>query len=146
MLDREKSQEYFKGKIHCSQQVLGELAEDLGYEREEAYRIANAFAGGMSKGDSCGTFTAALMAIGMRYGNSTCGDEQTDARCIEKALQFREEFVRRHGSTICRELLDYDFTYPEQKQAARDSGKINEVCPGLVMDAIEIFHQLGEDE
>ena len=142
MLDKQKCQENFKAKIHCSQQVLGELAEELGYDREEAYRFANAFGGGMSKGDTCGAVTAALIAVGMRYGNSTPGDLEADALCVEKARLFQEEFIRHHGSTICRQLLGYDFTYPEQRLAARESGKLFELCPTLVMDAIEIFRQL----
>ena len=81
----------------------------------------------------------------MRYGNDTLGNLDADAVCVKKTKAFREEFVRRHGSLICRELLGYDFSDPEQRKAAFAEGKVFELCPMLVLDAIDIVRQLEEE-
>ena len=69
MLTKAQVTDLFKSKIHCSQIVLGEVAEELGYGREEAYKMANPFGGGCFRGDTCGAVAGAMIAIGMKYGN-----------------------------------------------------------------------------
>ena len=145
MLTEAQTLEKFRSRLHCSQVVLGELAEDLGYDKEEAYRIACPFGGGMSQGETCGCVTGALMAIGMAYGNDQPGNLEQDQRCQEKAKQFRDAFVERNGSAICREILGYDFRDPEQRQAARENGTVFATCPKLAKDAIEIASQLIQE-
>ena len=48
MLTKAQVTDLFKSKIHCSQIVLGEFAEELGYSREEAYKMANALVAAVS--------------------------------------------------------------------------------------------------
>ena len=145
MLTKQQIIDQFKGNIHCSQVVLGEFAEQLGYDREEAMKIASPFGGGMFIGDTCGAVAGALIAIGMKYGNGEHGDKAQDELCQTKVKQFQEAFAARNNTTICRDLLGYDFGDSEQKKAAFTSGKIAQVCPGFVQDAIEILGQVLED-
>lgn len=139
----------FKGKIHCSQVVLMEMAEALGYDAEEAARIAAPFGGGMLRGDTCGAVTGALMAIGMRFGNSEHGNAAQDSLCREKVRLFQDRFSERFGSTICRELLGYDFSQPRGAQEIAASGKLFTDCPGYVLGALailaEIFAEAEDD-
>ncbi len=146
MLTKERVIEDFKGKIHCSQIVLGEVAEELGYDREDALRIGSPFGGGMFCGETCGAVLGALIAIGMKYGNSERGNKKQDAICIKKVRAFQEKFKERHGSTACKELLGYDFSDPEQVKEAFASGKVFELCPVLVMDAVEILNDVLSDD
>lgn len=138
--------EKFRGKIHCSQVVLGELGEDLGYDKEELYRMSCPFGGGMSRGDTCGCVTGALMAIGIQFGNDTPGNIQQDQLCQEKAKQFQAEFLEKHGSLLCRELLGYDFRDPEQRKEAMEQGIVMNTCPDLALSAIEIARAILEEE
>ncbi|MDR0468752.1 MAG: C-GCAxxG-C-C family protein [Peptococcaceae bacterium] len=132
----------FKERMHCSQQVLMEWAEELGYDREEAARMAAPFGGGMFRGDTCGAVGGAMIAIGMKYGNSTPGDAKKDDAMQDKVKEFQEKFAARNGSTICRDLLGYDFAKPEERAAAFATGKVKEVCPKLVQDALEILDEI----
>ena len=134
----------FRGNMHCSQVVLMEVAEDLGYDREEAGRIATPFAGGMLRGDTCGAVTGALIAIGMRFGNGELGNKKQDRICQKKLTEFQERFTARFGSTICRDLLGYDFSQPGQTKAAFADGRVYAVCPGFVIGALEILQELLE--
>ena len=137
--------EQFKGRIHCSQIVACEYAEQLGYDRDEVCKIANPFGGGMFCGDTCGAVSGAMLAIGMKYGNSEHGNKEQDDLCIEKIKEFQKEFAARYNSTICRELLGYDFRDSGQKKAAFSDGRVKEVCPCLVRDVIDILGRLLDD-
>ena len=132
----------FKGRIHCSQIVLAEAAEEHGYDRGEAMRMASPFGGGMFRGDTCGAVLGALLAIGMKYGNCELGNTEQDKECIKKVKEFQEKFTERYGSTICRELIGFDFADPEQAREAVESGRVYKICPGLVLGAIKILGEL----
>ena len=44
----------FAGGLSCSQVVLGQWADELGYDEEESRRMASAFGAGMFRGETCG--------------------------------------------------------------------------------------------
>lgn len=129
-------------RMHCSQQVLMEWAEELGYDREEAARIAGPFGGGMYRGEVCGAVSGAMIAIGMKHGNGVPGDLQKDDAMQAMVKDFQEKFIVRNGSTVCRELLGYDFSIPEERAEALASGKMREICPKMILDALEILDEI----
>lgn len=135
--------EYFRQHINCSQIVLAEFSEELGYERDEALRMAAAFGGGAGLGDTCGAVAGAYIAIGMKYGNDTPGDAQKAAQCNEEVKGFQDAFCARNSSLICRELLGCDFSIEGKRAEARESGLIFEKCPKFVLDAIDILQERG---
>ncbi len=141
-MDKQQVQQGFMKHLSCAQQTLAAVIEELGYDREEAYRLGNGFGGGMMTGDTCGAVTGALMAIGLAYGNTEPGNKAQDDLCREKVAEFQRRFKERHGSTICRELIGYDFADPKQRQAAKESGKIMDYCADLVVDAVEILNDI----
>ena len=132
----------FAAGIHCAQCTLCPWAEELGYDEAELARMTAAFGGGMFHGDSCGAVTGALMAIGLASG----WDGPEDLPAVkEKVAQFQEAFAQRFGSTICRDLLQYDLALPGQHEKAAESGRLLEYCPDLVIGALEILNELLED-
>ena len=146
MLTKKQITDLFKSNIHCSQIVLGEFADELGYDREEAYRIANPFGGGSFLGDTCGCVQGASIAIGMRYGNDTPGDVEADMRCREKLARFQQEFKEKCNALNCRELIGYDFGKPGEAEEAFSSGVVFDRCPGYVQAAIEILQKMFEED
>ena len=144
-MDRNEIMENIRNGFNCSQIVLGAFAEQLGYSQEEAFRMACPFGGGMCRGDTCGAVTGALIALGLAYGNDQPGNTEQVQICQEKIVQFQEEFIRLYGSTICRELLNYDFRNPEEKIQAKESGTITRLCPNLIQTAIDITEGLLEE-
>lgn len=139
MLNENQVRDLFKGKMHWSQIVVGEFAEQLGYDRDEVTRIANSFGGGGFVGDLCGSLAGAYMVIGMKYGNDQHGNLEQDALCVAKLKELQAEWQKRREHRNCRDLLGYDFADPAQRQEAMTSGKVMELCPGLVLDAIDIL-------
>ena len=132
-------QEFMKGR-GCSQVVLGQYADQLGYDREETDRMAACFPGGMFSGAVCGAVTGALMAIGLAV------KDPEEAK--KAAIAFQKDFADAHGSCICRDLLGYDLSKPEEEQKAIDSGKMINDCPAFVLTALDLLDklpELGED-
>ena len=142
MLTKDQINKGFTECMHCSQQVLMEWTERLGYDRDAAARMAAPFGAGMFRGDTCGAVSAAMIAIGIKYGHCQPGDAAGNAAMIEKAAAFQKEFITRHGSTICRELVGYDFSKDGELEKAMESGKVFEICPGMVQSSLKILDKI----
>lgn len=142
-LTPEQVNEYFRQSFHCSQVVLMQFAEELGYEQDEAARMSAPFGGGFFRGDTCGAVAGAALAIGMKYGHDTPGDTAQNAEMIAKLRHFQDAFARRNGSTLCRELVGYDFSKDGEFEKALQSGAVAARCPGYVLDAIAILEEMG---
>lgn len=135
----------FQGSIHCSQIVLSQWAEELGYDREEACRMAAPFGGGCFRGDTCGAVAGAMIAIGLRYGHCEAGDVEGNAAMIAKTKEFQEKFIEKHGTLDCRELIGYDFSEEGEFEKAMESGILFEKCPDFVNDALAILDEMMEE-
>lgn len=133
----------FASGRNCAQCCLAHWADELGYDTEELDRIAACFGGGMFRGDTCGAVTGSLMALGMAFGGS--GDEESNRVCHEKVHEFQTRFAERFGSLECRCLLGLDVSVPEEREKAFASGVMNDICPGLVIGAMEITADLMEE-
>lgn len=143
MISKADIQKDFMKGLNCAQIVLMQQAGRLDMDQEELARMASAFGGGMSRGDTCGAVCGAMIAIGLLYGFDQPGDAEAKARLKAKVAAFQEEFTRRRGSTICRELISYDFAKgADEYKKAMDSGELMEICPELVLDAIKILEEL----
>ena len=141
-MTEEKARECFMGGIDCSQVVFGDAAERLGFDKETARKIAACFGGGMFCGERCGCVTGALMAIGLKYGHSVEGDEETKAEMMGILKEFTDAFTEENGSLICKDLIKYDVSIPEEMAAAFESGIMFDLCPKLAVSACEILEDL----
>ena len=69
MIEESMIREKFIKGYDCSQVVLSYFAERLGITEEMANKVSACFGGGMMHGDTCGAFTGAIMAVGLKYGH-----------------------------------------------------------------------------
>lgn len=129
----------FSCGLNCAQCVLAQCAPELGYDEEELQNMTAVFGGGMGRGDTCGAVSGALIAIGLALGGD---DEDGFAEAKQIAATFQSAFTEKHGSTICRELLGYDFSKPGEHDAAASSGILSDLCPELVCSAVELLKDL----
>ena len=135
MIDKTELKRQLISGMNCAQCVFGAFAERFDYAPEEFQRIAAGFGGGMFRGDTCGAVTGGIMALGAAFGDD-------DEVMHEMVKQFRDEFTARFGTTVCRELLGYDFSKPGEHDKAMESGVIEANCPGFVTAAAEIVEKL----
>ena len=139
----DRAEAVFREGFNCSQSVLSCCGERFGLDRQTAFRMGEAFGGGMGRmGLTCGAVTGAFMAIGLKHAKLTPDDQSSREKSIELVRRFRQAFEARHGSISCRELLGCDISTPEGYQQAVDRRLFREVCPKLVRDAAEIIEQL----
>ena len=142
-MEENKIREKFIKGYDCSQVVLAHFAEKLGITEELANRVSACFGGGMMHGDTCGAFTGAIMAIGLRSGH---WDEETLLQqkdgMMSKYAEFRTLFLEKFPTNNCRELLGYDVSVPEQLEEALTGGRMLDFCPKVVQGVIEILEEV----
>ena len=117
-----KAVELFGQGYMCSQAVFAAFSEDFGVTEKQALQIGACFGSGMNKGEVCGACTGALMALGMRYGQFDLSDVESRAAQKAKAVRFLEEFEKREGSYICRDILGCDLSTEVGRSYAINNG------------------------
>ena len=138
----ELAKKYFEQKYHCSQAVLAAFAEELGLTEEQALKLGGCFGGGMCKGEVCGACTGALMALGMKFGQSDTEDLDSRKKTNDITVEFLDLFKKENGSYMCRELLGCDLSTDEGKMYAMDKQLFVKFCPKMVESATMITEKL----
>ena len=141
-MTKEKALQYFGGGLDCSQVVFEHGAELQGFDTETALKISSAFGGGMWHGHTCVCVTGALMAIGLKYGQIKLGDEKTKNEMLKVKAEFEKKFTEAHGSVICKEILGYDLSVPEEMEKIMEEQLLATLCPKLACTACEILEEL----
>jgi C_GCAxxG_C_C family probable redox protein len=132
--------EIFSQGFNCSQAVFSVFAVQSGLDKNSALKLASPFGGGIARrGEVCGAVTGALLALGLARGAADPSGKEDIYRLSQ---EFMRQFELKHGSLLCRDLLDCDTSSPEGWQKAREAGKFTTVCPRLVRDAVEIVQSL----
>lgn len=133
----------YKDGFRCCQAVLLSFAGQFDLNPEIATRIATGFGGGVSRlGEMCGAVTGAVMAIGLKFGQTNKEDEKGREITYYYVEEFIDQFKTRNASINCKELIGLDLNTPEGLKRCRDE-KINEkVCKKFVEDAEEILTKI----
>lgn len=132
----------FKQGCNCAQAVFATYAEQLGFDRGKALKIACGFGGGMRMGETCGAVTGAFMVIGLKYASGDPQDKDAKQKAYELVQKFTREFRTRNGSVVCKELLGCDVSTPEGAKIATEKGLFRSFCPKMVQDAAEILEEM----
>ena len=133
----------FKDGFSCSQAVLSACSGRFGLDRETALRVAGAFGGGMARrGETCGAVTGAFMVIGLKHGKVKVDDNVSREKTYDLAKEFTVRFVERNKTIVCKELLGYDLSTLEGREAVKEKKLATTICPKFVQDAVEIVEEL----
>lgn len=132
--------------VDCSQAVFAEFAPQLGLDRQTAMKIAACFGGGMWRGETCGCVEGALMAIGLKYGQGDQADPEQKQAMLAKKAQFEQAFCAKRGSCLCREILGYDLSKPEEMAKVMEENLFEKVCCKAVVEACKILTEVLNDE
>lgn len=138
----EKSQEYFKNGFNCSQAVFTTFATELGLSEELALKVSTQFGGGARKGEMCGAVSGALMVLGLKYGHYHYDAPEEKTNAYKIAEDFMNRFIEKNGTVVCRELLGYDLTKPEDKQKIMELDLFHISCPKMIQCATEIVEEM----
>jgi C_GCAxxG_C_C family probable redox protein len=140
----EKAATRFLEGYNCAQSVLLTMFEHWNGENELIPKIATAFGGGIGRcGSVCGALTGGVMALGIKYGTNEPSLEKR-LKVYKLAQKFFKRFEKHHGSVLCRELIGYDLSVPEELEEARKARIFEEKCVNFVRKAVETLIELAE--
>lgn len=138
----DKAQEYFSNNFNCSQAVFTAFATEIGIDEELALKIATQFGGGARKGEMCGAVSGALMVLGLKYGHCHSDNAEEKARAYRISEDFMNRFILKNGTVVCRELLGYDISLPEDMKKIKELNLFKTTCPEMIKCATEIVDEM----
>ena len=141
----EKAVDYYNHNFNCSQGVFTTYAVEHGIDEKIALKLATDFGGGARKGEMCGAVSGALMVLGLLYGHSERDDLDTKAKAYAMSEEYMNRFSRKNGSVVCRDLLGYDLSKPEEKTVIMEKNLFRTLCPEMIRSAVEILDELLEE-
>jgi len=141
----EKSANYFANGFNCSQSVLAAFASDLGLSEEMALKVATQFGGGARKGELCGAVSGALMVLGLKYGHYHYNAPEEKENAYRIAEDFMNRFIEKKGTVVCRELLGYDVSKPEDMLKIKELDLFKSTCPEMIKCATEIVEEMLQE-
>lgn len=135
----EKALELYGSNFNCAQAVFGAFAGDLGLDEKTALKIGTNLGSGARSGEICGAVSGALMVLGLKYGQCDSDDTDSKLHSYEKAEEFLAKFKEVNGTIICRELLGYDLTKPEDMEIIAEKNLFRTFCPDMVESAVKVL-------
>ncbi len=131
----------FQNGYNCTQSILltlfGHILPDG--KSDLVPRIASGFGGGIGLcGSVCGALTGTILAVGIKYGSNEIGEENNVA-AYTMANTLYKMFEEQHGTVLCRNLVKYDLTKPEQVAKARQERVFETHCINYVKTAVENY-------
>lgn len=142
----ERAVDYYSRNFNCTQGVFTTYAIEHGIDEKLALKLATNFGGGARKGEMCGAVSGALMVLGLLYGHSESDDLDTKAKAYVMAEEYMNRFIKKNGSVVCRELLGYDLSKPEEKAVILEKNLFHTMCPNLICSAVEILDEFLEEQ
>jgi C_GCAxxG_C_C family probable redox protein len=136
-LSREAEDLFRSGKFYCSEAVFYVINKYLGYPvPEEAVRIASGFPIGIGKtGCLCGALSGGVMALGLKYGRSSPGDQAP--KILELSRKLTEQFKARFAHTCCREITKaVQFASQDRRE------KCIAITGAVVADVLRLFEEV----
>ncbi len=125
----EKALSLFSNNFNCSQAVFTAFAGDFGIDEKTALMLGTSFGGGARNGEICGAVSGALLVLGLKYGHYDAEDNEQKSRAYEIAVDYTKRFKEKNGSIVCRDLLGYDLTVPEDKVFIKEKICLKQFVP-----------------
>ncbi len=145
MTRTEKALELFANNFNCSQAVLTAFAPDFGLDEKLALMLGTQFGGGARNGEMCGAVSGALMVLGLKYGHFESENNEQKSRAYAVATEYTKRFKELNGSIVCRDLLGYDLTKPEDSACIKEKNLFRTVCPEMIRSAVEVLEGVIAD-
>ena len=135
---QENAYQYFNSGFHCAESIARAILEHYGeHYNPEWIKAASAFQGGIGKckQDVCGALTGGIVALGILKGRTNPETDHSEALFL--ANRFREEFIKKLGSTNCHTLLK-TVVDPNPEYSCQH---LTREATGILADVIEKGHQ-----
>jgi C_GCAxxG_C_C family probable redox protein len=102
----QRAVELFNSGASCSQSIVTAYADMFGINAETAMRLSCGFGGGVGRmREVCGVISGMAMLAGLKLGSTSPDDTEGKKRTYETIQKMADEYKKRFGSIICRDLL-----------------------------------------
>jgi len=130
----------FVSGFNCAQAVLFSFCDDLGLDKDKALKIACGFGAGMGrKEEVCGAVSGGIMVIGAKYGRGDNDERKATEVTYTKIRELMDKFSERHGTYLCRQLLNgCELTTEEGQKTYLANEYFHKVCKPCVKSVVEI--------
>lgn len=145
MTKSEKALELFSKNFNCSQAVLTAFAPDFELDETLALMLGTQFGGGARNAEMCGAVSGALMVLGLKYGHYQSDNNEQKSRAYAIAVEYTKRFKELNGSIVCRDLLGYDLTKPEEMVCIKEKKLFGDICPKMIKCAVEVLESILAD-
>lgn len=134
----------FVGGFNCAQAVLFSFCDDTGLDKDKALKIACGFGAGMGrKQEVCGAVSGGIMVIGTKYGRGENDGRKATEIAYAKIRELMDQFARKHGSYVCRQLLNgCDLSNEEGHKIYLENDYRNKICVPCVKSVTEILETI----
>ena len=139
---QEKAVELFEKGYNCAQSVFCAFCEDCGMDFETGLKLSSSFGGGMGKlREVCGAVSAMFMIAGLTHGYTSNDNQEAKTAHYKLIQDLAEKFKEKHGTIICRELLQKpsDGYVPEVRTQEYYKAR---PCARFVADATLIMEEM----
>ena len=93
----------------------------------------------------CGAVSGALLVLGLKYGHYEADNSEQKSRAYQIAVDYINRFKEANGSIVCRELLGYDLTKPDEMACIKEKGLFGDICPKMIKSSVEILENILND-
>ncbi len=112
---------------------------------ETALKIACGLGAGMGrKEEVCGAVTGGILVLGMRHGRGSKDDRSAMELTYLKTRELMDGFAKKHGTFICRKLLDgCELTTEEGQRRFKENDFFKKICAPCVQSVVEILESIA---
>jgi len=144
MTKSEQAVSKFLEGYNCAQSVFYSFSDDLGFEKSTALKIACGFGAGMGrKEEVCGAVTGGIIVISAKYGRVEKDDRPAQEITYKKTRDLMEQFSKKHGTYICRQLLNgCELTSGEGQKSFKENDMLNKICVPCVKSVVSILEEI----
>jgi len=128
--------------------VFSAFADHFGLDKDTALKLAGGFGAGMGrKQEVCGAVSGGVLVLGARYGMGekavATGDMTAKETTYAKTRELIDRFVARHGTVICRKLIDgCDLMTEEGRRQFKERDLVTTKCRPCVESVVEILEAM----
>ena len=122
---------------NCARMILARYAQHLGANEAQLMKLSFGLLGGMQEGSICGAYLAAVLVLGLAYGDDK---EKYNANLA----RFKEIYFKTQKSSICKEVLGYDLSKPDELEVIVQEGLFAKICPCAISDSMRALDQILE--
>jgi len=139
--------ERFLSGYNCAQSILYAFGPELGLDNETALKVATGLGAGMARrGEICGAVTGGILALSLKYGRGGQQDRSATEQTYQKTTELMSRFEKRHGSCLCRVLLEgCDLRTTKGQAYFKQHDLLHKTCLGCVETVAEEVGRLMQE-